>query len=360
MYCIMFCTCCRYTKTDEFLINSEDKDDSVSNIERGHEIGTQSTVQTCDSSTYVSTPEIVIEDIMDSDDEIMFYTGLPNYKTCIALFNSLIDAGANRLSTDNEEKINTNNLGRKRKLRRVDEFLLVLMRLRLGLLLKDLEYRFKISTSTVSKIFNSWISFMFECMQSIVFLPELEVLKMHIPLCFKDFDDTRIILDCTEVFVQTPSKLENKSLLYSNYKSHETFKALIGISMTGAVTFVSKLWPGSASDVDITRNSGLIDMLNEGDAVMVDKGFVHLRTDFRPKKIKLYCPPFKTNEQFTKSEVEMTRRIASARIHVERKMEQIKNFRILQGILPLALSDIADEIFFVCSAMTNLLPPLIL
>ena len=30
-----------------------------------------------------------------------------------------------------------------------------------------------------------------------------------------------------------------------------------------------------------------------------------------------------------KEEVEMTKRIASARIHVERKMEQIKNFRIL-------------------------------
>lgn len=63
--------------------------------------------------------------------------------------------------------------------------------------------------------------------------------------------------------------------------------------------------------------------------------------------------------QFSKSEVECTRRIASARIHVERKMEQIKNFRILQGILPISLSSKADAIFFVCSALTNLLPPLV-
>ena len=201
---------------------------------------------------------------------------------------------------------------------------------------------------------------MYECMQAIVFLPDLKQLQMYIPECFKNFSDTRIVLDCTEVFVQTPSSLENRSLTFSNYKSHDTFKALVGISMTGAVTFVSKLWPGSTSDVDITRNSGLFDILQEKDAVMVDKGFVHLRNDFKPRKIKLYCPPFKTKEQFSKSEVEMTRRIASARIHVERKMEQIKNFRILQGVLPLALSDIADEIFFVCSAMTNLLPLLVM
>lgn len=61
---------------------------------------------------------------------------------------------------------------------------------------------------------------------------------------------------------------------------------------------------------------------------MVDKGFVHLKADFERKCVKLHCPPFKTKSQFTKEEVEITRRIASARIHVERKMEQIQNFRI--------------------------------
>jgi hypothetical protein len=82
-------------------------------------------------------------------------------------------------------------------------------------------------------------------------------------------------------------------------------------------------------------------------------------TGLNAKGVKLYCPPFKTKDQFTKEEVECTRRIASARIHVERKMEQIKNFRILQGTLPLALSPVANAIFFICSAMTNLLPPLV-
>jgi hypothetical protein len=62
---------------------------------------------------------------------------------------------------------------------------------------------------------------------------------------------------------------------------------------------------------------------------------IHLKSDLSKKGVKLYCPPFKTKDQFTKEEVECTRRIASARIHVERKMEQIKNFRILQGTLPL-------------------------
>ena len=44
---------------------------------------------------------------------------------------------------------------------------------------------------------------------------------------------------------------------------------------------------------------------------------------------------------------------------MERKMEQIKKFRLLQGIIPLTLAPIANELFFVCAALTNLLPPLV-
>jgi hypothetical protein len=55
--------------------------------------------------------------------------------------------------------------GPKAKLRLVDEFLMVLMRLRLGLLVKDLEYRFKIAASSVSRIFNKWITFMAKVMR---------------------------------------------------------------------------------------------------------------------------------------------------------------------------------------------------
>ncbi|WAR24517.1 hypothetical protein MAR_038186, partial [Mya arenaria] len=97
--------------------------------------------------------------------------------------------------------------------------------------------------------------------------------------------------------------------------------------------------------VEITRQSGLLEQLKEGDAVMVNKGLIHLKPDLVKKDVKLDCPPFKTKEQFTIEEVNLTRRTASARIHVERKMEQIMNFRILQGVMPLVLNKIADDCF---------------
>jgi hypothetical protein len=42
--------------------------------------------------------------------------------------------------------------------------------------------------------------------------------------------------------------------------------------------------------------------------------------------------------------VEQTRRIANLRIHVERAMERIKNFRIIQGVMPISMSERVSKI----------------
>ena len=68
-------------------------------------------------------------------------------------------------------------------------------------------------------------------------------------------------------------------------------KSLVGINTCGIVTFVSGLFNGSASDKQITKLSGLVDLCEEGDAIMVDKGF--LISDLTtPKGVHLIIPPF--------------------------------------------------------------------
>ena len=82
---------------------------------------------------------------------------------------------------------------------------------------------------------------------------------------------TRVIIDCTQIW--TSSLLLN-SQLYSRYENRTTFEALVDKAPQGAVTFICNLYTGNMSDAEITRLPGLLDLIENGDSVMADKGFI--------------------------------------------------------------------------------------
>ena len=155
------------------------------------------------------------------------------------------------------------------------------------------------------------------------------------PKKFKQqYPTTRVIIDATELYIQHSSLPELQQRTFSNDKNHNTYKVLIGISLSGAVTFVSKLFPGSISDKELPRQSGLLHLLQPGDSIMADRGF-DIMEDLSSLGVKLNIPPFLRGKcQLDSRELVQTRRIASLRIHVERCMERIKNFHIFDGVMP--------------------------
>ena len=167
-----------------------------------------------------------------------------------------------------------------------------------------------------------------------------------------------MIVDATEIYVEKPSLPDIQQMTFSSYKNNNTFKGLIGISPSGAISFISRLFPGSISDKELTKQSGLLELLECGDSVMADRGF-DIQDDLIPLGVRLNIPPFlKGKHQLSPNEMVEIRRITSVRIHVERAMERIKNYHIFDCTLPNSLTDLADQIFFVCAALTNFWPPL--
>ena len=141
-------------------------------------------------------------------------------------------------------------------------------------------------------------------------------------------------------------------------KKHNTVKFLIVIAPNGMITFLSKAWGGRATDVHITRESGFYNLIDAGDVVLADRGFV-IKEDLLLRGARLEIPPpSKGKEQQTPNNVAKTKKIANARIHVERAIGRMKGFAILQEPVPITLP-LIDDIVIVCAALVNLRKPLV-
>ncbi|XP_055049475.2 uncharacterized protein [Misgurnus anguillicaudatus] len=294
-----------------------------------------------------------LQRIAGSDENIRFYTRFASYKHLMAFWELIEPAAKTKMVRITRAKVaNFEELTQTRttKLAPIDELLLFLMHLSVGLLLRDLGERFGIHRTTASRIIVTWSHFLYILLGSIrLWIPKEEV-KALLPPEFSAFPDTQVILDCTELNCQTPSSLLLQSEVFSQYKSHTTLKAMIGIAPHGAITFVSGLYAGFISDREIFKLSGIIKCLTSDTAIMVDKGF--LVDDLVPCKV--YRPAFRSrNSQMSREDVQHTQSIARLRVHVERCIRRVKENKLFDKPIPLSVCGSIDQLFSVACFLVN-------
>jgi hypothetical protein len=251
--------------------------------------------------------------------------------------------------------------GGRTKLSLQNQLLLTLMRLRLALLHQDLAFRFGVSLATVSVIVSTWVQLLYKQLSVLksAMLPSREILRRITPPCFKSFKNVKIIVDCFEIFTEMTSNFEEQGNLYSSYKHHCTFKVLIGIAPNGTIIFVSDAYEGAISDKEIFVQSQLAQLLVPGDMVMADRGFI-IKDHLFDHGISLNIPPFLMGrDRLTPQEEVQAKRTARVRIHVERAIERVRKYKILQHLLPLSLKRLVSQIVFVVGCLVNYQDPLV-
>ncbi|XP_041965031.1 uncharacterized protein LOC121723432 [Alosa sapidissima] len=172
-----------------------------------------------------------------SPEDIRYYTRFPSYRHLMAFWD-LIEAATTKMVRVTRARknyvastITESPLTRPTKLLPIDELFLFLTYLSTGCTQRELGHRFNIHRTTVSRIIVTWANFLYSLLGSICIWMSPTAVKANLPQAFDgNYSDTNIILDCTELRCQTPSSLLLQSEVFSTYKSHCTFKAMVGMS----------------------------------------------------------------------------------------------------------------------------------
>ncbi len=87
---------------------------------------------------------------------------------------------------------------------------------------------------------------------------------------------------------------------------------------------------------------------------MADRGFT-ITDLLYERKVKLVIPAFtKRGMQLSEEDTINTRRIANVRVHVERVICRLKNFKILSQTVLINLTPNIDNILRICAVLCNL------
>lgn len=302
--------------------------------------------------------------LLENDDKLTrFYTGLPTYSAFVSLVEYLEPKAKVMIPWNSnqtlEDRVGTTSHAFK-GISVANQLFSVLIRLRLGLVATDVCFRFKFSEAVYSRLFSTWICFLSKELRLLFPFPTREQIDNWMPRKFREhFPNTRVIIDCYEIECQRPSGLLNSSVTYSQYKSRNTWKVLVGCTPSGLVSFVSDAWGGRISDKEITARSGLIDLLQKDDMIMADRGF-DIQEVVAPKGILVNTPPrLGSQKQLSAIDVEKTRRIAEYRIHIERVIGRGRRYDILNRTFSNVMSDLVSDINCVCMYLTNFDDPLV-
>lgn len=305
---------------------------------------------------HIKSKMLSYSSLKDQADKFKFYTGIT-----IERFNVISEHLESFLPTTNRSPLSYK-----------DQLLMTLVKLRLNTPWLSLADQFCSNKTSLNDIFWKWIDLIYIKMSGLIKWPDHDANIRTLPNTFRQyFPRLTGIIDCTEIFIERPKKLEARVTVYSNYKKHSTVKFLVGCTPHGSISFLSKAFGGRISDVELVKRSGLMEKTDHhpGDQILADRGFTLIDEFAATCGVELIIPSFtKGKKQLSAKEVETTRQIASVRIHIERVIGLVKNRYHILSSGPLAIPTIksmsdehneeqvasVDKIVTVCCILVNL------
>lgn len=146
------------------------------------------------------------------------------------------------------------------------------------------------------------------------------------------FPQVRVVIDGKEQRTNRPTGYDAQKPYYSGKKKAHTLKNQVVVDPGGRIEAVTATVPGGANhDLTVRRGSGVLERLGEGEGVMVDKGYVGVKTSHPDVPVVI---PFKASRShpLTADQEAFNREVARYRIVVEHTMAQLNRFTVLRQV----------------------------
>ncbi|KAJ8671172.1 hypothetical protein QAD02_002431 [Eretmocerus hayati] len=240
---------------------------------------------------------------------------------------------------------------------------LVFKKIRLNQSFSILAYEFSMSKSEACRIFQKNVDTVAKYFKQLIVWPSRKNIQINLPIAFRyRFFRVESIIDCFEIEIEKPSDAMYQALSWSDYKGCNTDKRFLSITSDGLINFVSEGVCGRCTDMSIVENCGYLDKIPRSCAVLADRGFKGLDILLQQKKCTLIRPPSVYKDtKCTKQEVRLTKQVASLRIHVERAINRIRNYQILDihTRVDNKLVKNLDSVVYIVCGLVNLDTPII-
>ncbi|XP_056400053.1 uncharacterized protein LOC130294376 isoform X2 [Hyla sarda] len=276
-----------------------------------------------DDSTFCMTS------IKNESKWVRFYTGFDSYAHLMDFLHFL--TADQKLCTGRIRK--RTEVGPQSALSLEDQLLLVLTRLRLGLLLQDLAFRFRVSESTVSRYWLNWTELLHARLTQIPILYSARYLKIFEPKRTVQYQGlTCTIMDCTDLFFEVQAKDRAKPAPTHPSRNHYLRRGYAIASSNGFITFSSSLPFGIATKV------------------MDGQPQEELYGEINPP---LELPAFMQNvsTQLSEQQKEMSRQVLSILSVIGKAL----NFRFLKCVYPQNMEAQVDRAWTICCYLACLL-----
>lgn len=239
----------------------------------------------------------------------------------------------------------------------------VFMKIKLNDSFRRLGHMFGMSTGNASKIFAKALVHLEPYLSTLIFWPPSERIKYFLPIPFRArYHNVQSIIDCLEIEIEKPTDPVKQALTWSEYKKCNTLKYLVSATPDGFINYISIGYGGRISDSLLVQTCGYLDQVPAGSSVMADRGFKDIAKYLHERNCNLVRPPsVSSSTKPTRAEVMESKRIASLRIHIERVIRHIREFKYLKphSVINNNLIGQTDSIIRIACALINLQNPIL-